>query len=98
MRQTTLLVIYWKDDQFGEKRPVAFGGKKLHKSELNYSTTEKECLAVAEALKAYVSTIPVWKSVRSVYGSIISEMAVDSLSEMAVDSLSEMAVDSNERT
>ena len=40
-------------DQFGEKRPVAFGGRKLHKAELNYSTTEKECLAVIEALKAY---------------------------------------------
>ena len=40
-------------DQFGEKRPVAFGGRKLHKAELNYSTTEKECLAMIEALKAY---------------------------------------------
>ena len=40
-------------DQFGDKRPVAFGGRKLHKSELNYSTTDKECLAVVEALTAY---------------------------------------------
>ena len=34
-------------------RPVAFGGRKLTKAETNYSTTEKECLAVIEALKAY---------------------------------------------
>jgi hypothetical protein len=32
---------------------VAFGGRKLTKAETNYSTTEKECLAVIEALKAY---------------------------------------------
>ena len=32
---------------------MAFGGRKLTKVETNYSTTEKECLAVIEALKAY---------------------------------------------
>ena len=37
----------------GQRRPVAFGGRKLTKAEINYSTTEKECLAVIEALKAY---------------------------------------------
>ena len=37
----------------GSRRPVAFGGWKLNKSECNYSTMEKECLAVIEALKAY---------------------------------------------
>ena len=42
-------------DKSGQKRPVAFGGRKLHKPEINYSTTEKECLAVIEALKAYRS-------------------------------------------
>lgn len=40
-------------DESGKRRPVAFGGKKLSKAEVNYSTTEKECLAVVEALKAY---------------------------------------------
>ena len=39
----------------GQRRTVAFGGRKQHKAELNYSTTEKECLAVVEALKSYRS-------------------------------------------
>ncbi len=42
-----------QDDKSGYRRPVAFGGRKLTKAETNYSTTEKECLAVIEALKAY---------------------------------------------
>lgn len=42
-------------DVSGGRRPVAFGGRKLNKAECNYSTTEKECLAVIEALKAYRS-------------------------------------------
>ena len=42
-----------QSDASGSRRPVAFGGRKLNKSECNYSTTEKECLAVIEALKAY---------------------------------------------
>ena len=40
-------------DQKGQTHPVAFGGRKLHKAEANYSTNEKECLAVVEALKQY---------------------------------------------
>lgn len=40
-------------DASGGRRPVAFGGRKLNKAECNYSTTEKECLAVIDALKAY---------------------------------------------
>jgi len=40
-------------DISGGRRPVAFGGRKLNKAKCNYSTTEKECLAVIEALKAY---------------------------------------------
>lgn len=40
-------------DVSGGGRPVAFGGRKLNKAECNYSTTEKECLTVIEALKAY---------------------------------------------
>ena len=42
-----------QSDASGARRPVAFGGRKLDKAECNYSTTEKECLAVIEALKAY---------------------------------------------
>ena len=42
-----------QSDASESRRPVAFGGRKLNKCECNYSTTEKECLAVIEALKAY---------------------------------------------
>jgi hypothetical protein len=42
-----------QDDKLGQRRPVAFGGRKITKAETNYSVTEKECLAVIEALKAY---------------------------------------------
>ena len=34
---------------------MAFGSRKLNKAECNYSTTEKKCLAVIEALKVYRS-------------------------------------------
>ena len=43
-----------QSDVSGGRRPVAFGGRKLNKAECNYSTTEKDCLAVIEALKAYL--------------------------------------------
>ena len=42
-----------QSDASAARRKVAFGGRKLNKAECNYSTTEKECLAVIEALKAY---------------------------------------------
>jgi len=42
-----------QSDASGIRRPVAFGGRKLNKSEYIYSTTEKKCLAVIEALRAY---------------------------------------------
>ncbi len=35
------------------KRPVAFESRKLIPAELNYTTTEKECLAVIHALKVW---------------------------------------------
>ena len=41
-----------QSDASGSKRPVTFGGRKLNKFECNYSTTEKEFLAVIKALKA----------------------------------------------
>ena len=40
-------------DKLGQRQE----GRKLHKAEVNYSTTEKECLAVIEALKAYSSHV-----------------------------------------
>ena len=40
-------------DSNGDMRPIAFGGKKLTKAETNYSTAEKECLAIMHALNAY---------------------------------------------
>ena len=42
-----------QSDASGARRQVAFGGRELNKAECNHSTTEKECLAVIEALKAY---------------------------------------------
>ena len=36
-----------------DKRPVAFESRKLIPAELNYTTTEKECLAVIHALKVW---------------------------------------------
>ena len=36
-----------------DKRPVAFESRKLVPAELNYTTTEKECLAVIHALKIW---------------------------------------------
>jgi hypothetical protein len=42
-----------QDDKSGQRRPVAFGGRKLTKAETNYSVTENKCLAAIEALKAY---------------------------------------------
>ena len=36
-----------------DKRPVAFESRKLIPAELNYTTTEKECLAVIHALKIW---------------------------------------------
>lgn len=32
---------------------MALGGRKLSKTKCNYSTTEKECLAVIQAIKLY---------------------------------------------
>ena len=47
-------VVEQSDSSVG-RRPVAFSGRgtTTDKSQCNYSTMEKECLAVIEALKAY---------------------------------------------
>ena len=36
-----------------DRRPVAFESRKLIPAELNYTTTEKACLAVIHALKVW---------------------------------------------
>ena len=40
-------------DQKGEEHPVAFTSRKLLPREMNYSTIEKECLAIVWALKFF---------------------------------------------
>ena len=53
--KTVGFVVEQSDSSVG-RRPVAFSGRgtTTDKSQCNYSTMEKECLAVIEALKAYV--------------------------------------------
>ena len=41
-------------DKDGQKRQAAFDGRKLRKTNCNYSTTEKECLTVIQAIKLYL--------------------------------------------
>ena len=39
----------------GKIFPISFAGKKLNKTEQNYSTTEKECMAIVWAIKNFRS-------------------------------------------
>ena len=37
----------------GTDKPIAYYSRKMRPAELNYSVTEKECLAVVERVKAF---------------------------------------------
>ena len=50
-----------QDDQNGVEHPVCYFSKKLNKHQRNYSTIEKECLALILALQhfeVYISSAP----------------------------------------
>lgn len=50
-------VLVQKDPETNEEKPIAFASRKLRGAELNYTTTEKECLAVIfsiEKFKQYI--------------------------------------------
>ncbi|KAK3088363.1 hypothetical protein FSP39_018216 [Pinctada imbricata] len=45
--------ILGQHDDSGKERVIAYGGRSLNQFERNYSTTERECLAVIEGIKTY---------------------------------------------